>query len=234
MLCLKVSMSMTLTDVSKSYFNQARVLDRVNLTLARGDFLYVVGGSGAGKSTLLRLMNTQETPSSGQIKLFGYDLATASSLTLRAIRQSVGYIPQNVGLIPDLTVVDNVALSLSLSGLRLASVEAKARLSELLNRLGLDAKRKTLAKHLSGGEAQRVAVARALVRDPEFVIADEPTGAQDRDHTWLLMDLFLKANVKKATLVVATHDREIVRRVRKRCAILKRGHLAFEEVLCSY
>ena len=223
-----------LSDVSKWYLGQTRILDHINLELKKGDFLYVVGGSGAGKSSLLRLITTEEVPSQGQISLFGYNLATASPSTLRAIRQSLGYIPQDVRLIRDLTVFDNVALSLSLAGQRVLSAQSKAKISELLNRLGLEPKRDKLAATLSGGEAQRVAVARALVRSPELIVADEPTGAQDRDYTWSLMDLFLKANIKGSTVVVATHDREIVRRVRKRCAVLKGGHVSIEEALCIY
>src|SRR3954453_2323256 len=114
-----------LTDVSKSYYGQARVLDRINLELKKGDFLYVVGGSGAGKSSLLRLIATEETPSLGRISLFGYDLSTISPLPLRAIRQSLGYVPQDIRLIGDLTIFDNVALSLSLAGRRGLSVQAK-------------------------------------------------------------------------------------------------------------
>lgn len=259
-----------LTEVSKWYLNQTRILNQVSLELKKGDFLYVVGGSGAGKSTLLRLLATEETPSMGVVSLFGYDLETMPSTTLRGIRQCIGYIPQNVRLVPDLTVYDNVALSLSLakhrvlfsqpslqstsqavegssvqlssqsslhsSGHSLGQYKAhfQAKISELLNRLGLESKRFKLAGSLSGGEAQRVAVARALVRSPELIVADEPTGAQDRDFTWSLMDLFLKANAKGTTVVIATHDREIVRRVRKRCAILQGGMISVEENLCIY
>jgi cell division transport system ATP-binding protein len=222
------------SDVSKWYLGQTRVLDHVNLELKKGDFLYVVGGSGAGKSSLLRLLATEEEPSMGSISLFGYNLSSVSPATLRAIRQSLGYVPQDLRLIPDLTVYDNVALSLSLAGRRVLSAQAKAKISELLNRLGLDPKRDKLASTLSGGEAQRVAVARALVRSPELIIADEPTGSQDRDFTWTLMDLFLKANVSGSTVVLATHDREIVRRVRKKCALLREGNIVLEEALCIY
>lgn len=223
-----------LSGVSKRYHDQVRVLDNVNLELKKADFLYVVGGSGAGKSTLLRLLTTEETPTTGEISLFGYNLASVSPSTLRAIRRVIGYVPQGIRLIPDLTLFDNVALSLSLAGQRVLSPQAKARISELLNRLGLDSKRDKLASTLSGGEAQRVAVARALVRSPELIVADEPTGGQDRDYRWSLIDLFLKANISGATVLLATHDREIVRRVRKRCAVLKGGQIALEETLCTY
>ncbi len=229
----------TLTGVCKWYAESQRVLDQVNLEIKRGDFLYLIGGTGAGKSSLLRMIATEESPSSGSISLFGYNLATASPSTLRAIRQALGYIPQNIRLIPDLTVEENVALSLTLAGRRAnpAPAQARARVAELLERLGLIAKRSHLARSISGGEAQRVAIARALVRSPELIVADEPTGSQDRDHTWLLMDLFLKANVTGSAVVLATHDREIVRRVRKRSAFLKNGHVAVEsggEAPCIY
>lgn len=223
-----------LSGISKSYLGQIRVLDRIDLQLQKGEFLYVVGGSGAGKSSLLRLVATEEPPSSGSVSLFGYNVATASQTTVQAIRRSLGYIPQNIRLIPDLTVFDNVAMSLSLAGRRILSTQTKSKISELLHQLGLDSKREKLAYTLSGGEAQRVAVARALVRSPELIVADEPTGAQDRDFKWILMDLFLKANMTGTTVVLATHDREIVRRVRKRCATLRGGKIAFEEALCIY
>lgn len=223
-----------LHGVSKAYFGQTPVLDQLQLELKKGDFLYVVGGSGAGKTSLLRILATEEAPTQGQVNLFGYNVQTCSPATLRAIRQSIGYIPQDIRLIPDLTVFDNIALSLSLAGSRVLGAQTKQKIHELMDRLGLGSKLHKLAAHLSGGEAQRVSVARALVRAPELVIADEPTGAQDKDYTWALMDSFLKANLTGSTIILATHDREIVRRVRKRCAILKGGRVMLEEGLSIY
>ncbi len=217
-----------LTGVSKGYPGQARVLDQVELQLRKGDFLYVVGGSGAGKSTLLRLLATEESASSGTVSLFGYNLSTVNPTTLKAIRRSLGYVPQGIRLIPDLTVFDNVAISLSLAGRRAVGSDARARVGEMLERLGLGHLRAKPASQLSGGEAQRVAVARALVRNPELVVADEPTGAQDQDHVWTLMESIVRANINGATVVVATHDRDIVRRIRKRCAMLKNGRMMIE------
>lgn len=223
-----------LDGVSKEYFGQSPVLEQIDLKLKQGEFLYLVGGSGVGKSTLLRLIATEEVPSRGRVSLFGYALDSASTATLRAIRQAIGYIPQDIRLIPDLTVYENVALSLSLAGARVLRAEARSRVRELLDRLGLLGKQQEMAGSLSGGEAQRVAVARALVRTPQMLIADEPTGSQDKEYTWMLMDLFLKANLTGTTVVLATHDREIVRRVRKRCAMLRGGRLNLEEMLCTY
>jgi ABC-type ATPase involved in cell division len=154
--------------------------------------------------------------------------------TLCAIRRSIGYIPQNIRLFPDLSVFDNVLLSLSLVGPRSASEEAAQKVHDLLGRLDLSSKTNQNASSLSGGEAQRVAIARALVRTPELLVADEPTGAQDRDSTWTILDLFLKANRSGTTVVLATHDPEMNRRVRKRCAFLKEGRLNLESVRCIY
>lgn len=223
-----------LSSVSRSYFGDIRVLENVSLDLKKGEFLYVIGGTGAGKSSLLRLIATEEAPTSGTLSMFGYNLSQVSPSTLRAIRQVIGYVPQDVRLIPDMSVIDNVALSLTLAGRRVLNTDSRSRIAELLEKLGLIDKRNKSAGTLSGGEAQRVALARALVRSPELIIADEPTGAQDRDHTWAMMDLILRCNLTGATVVVATHDREIVRRVRKKCAVLKNGRLGFEEAACFY
>ena len=223
-----------ISSVSKGYVGQPQVLDEINLELKKGDFLYVVGGSGAGKSSLLRLLATEEEPSTGVVSLFGYNLAQVSLTTLRAIRQALGYIPQGIQLIPDLSVYDNIALCVSLAGRRGAGSALRGKIGELLAKLQLEAHRNHLARNLSGGEAQRVAVARALARSPELLIADEPTGAQDRDSTWSMMDLLLKANAAGTTVVCATHDREIVRRIRKKCAVLKDGQITLEEGVCIY
>jgi cell division transport system ATP-binding protein len=222
-----------LQSLSKSYPDRKRVLDHISLDLKKGDFLYVLGGTGAGKSTLLRLLATEEEVFSGKLSLFGYELERASGSTLQAIRRSIGYVPQNVRLIPDFTVFENVALGVSLAGSRVARADVRSKIYELLDRLQLMTLRDTLASRLSGGEAQRVAIARALARSPELLIADEPTGAQDFQNTWNVMDLLHRANISGTTMVLATHDREIVRKLRKRCAILSHGKIMIEEALCS-
>ncbi len=222
-----------LKALSKGYTERKRVLDHISLELKKGDFLYVLGGTGAGKSTLLRLLATEEESFTGGLSLFGYDLDRASGSTLQAIRRSIGYVPQNVRLIPDFTVFENVALGVSLAGSRVARAEVRAKIYELLDRLQLMSLRDTIAARLSGGEAQRVAIARALARGPELLIADEPTGAQDFQNTWNVMDLLHRANISGTTMVLATHDRDIVRKLRKRCAILSHGKVMIEEALCS-
>jgi cell division transport system ATP-binding protein len=215
----------SLRAVTKIYPGENRVLDQINLELKKGEFLFVIGGSGAGKSSLLRLLATEELPTSGSLAVFGYPLEQMAASTLQAIRQVVGYIPQDTRLIGDLSVTENIALSLYTANRQALTGDARGRMQELMERLGLIHLRDKPARAISGGEAQRVAMARALVRNPELIVADEPTGAQDRDYTWTMMDLLMRHNAGGATVVVATHDREIVRRVHKRSAYLKNGRL---------
>lgn len=222
-----------LQALSKSYSGRKNVLDHISLDLKKGDFLYVLGGTGAGKSSLLRMLATEEAPSAGVLSLFGYDVMRANSSTLQAIRRSIGYVPQNIRLISDFTVFENVALGVTLAGTRVARADTRAKIYELLDRLQLMNLRDTLGGKLSGGEAQRVAIARALARAPELLIVDEPTGAQDFQNTWNVMDLLHRSNISGTTLVLATHDRDIVRKLRKRCAILSQGKIMIEEALCS-
>ena len=228
-------MLIRIKDLTKWYFGETPVLSQVNLNMDRGEFLYLLGGSGAGKSSLLRILVTEEKPTQGTVELFGYDLNTVKQSTLRTIRQSIGYIPQNVRLIPDLSVYDNVAMSLSLGGPKAhTGAKAKTKIFEILERVVLSHAHAKLGDTLSGGESQRVAVARALVRSPDIIIADEPTGAQDRDFTWNLMNHLLGENQKGAAVLIATHDREMIRRVRKKCAVLKSGSLTLEDSFCIY
>lgn len=196
------------------------------MDLQQGEFLFVAGGTGAGKSSLLRMLASEESPNQGSVRLFGYDLARVSPSTLRSIRQAIGYIPQNLRLIHDLSVYDNIFLSLKIRKRSLKN--APSRIDELLNDVGLLSKRESKASTLSGGEAQRVAIARALVRTPDLIVADEPTGAQDKGFGWKLIDLFLKANSQGAGVILATHDNEVISRVQKSCAVLRGGHIRIE------
>lgn len=225
---------LTLEQVSKSYDGSAPVLDSIQFTMARKEFFYLVGGSGAGKTSLLRILATEERPTSGRVKLFGYDVGSVSRSTLQEIRRSIGYVPQSLRLISDLTALENVWMAADLAGRRVQKLGAKRRAQELLEVFGLGSKAAVPVRQLSGGELQRVAMARALVRNPELILADEPTGAQDRDHLWAVVEQLLKANASGASVILATHDREIVRRVRKRCAVLKAGKLQVEDGLCIF
>jgi ABC-type ATPase involved in cell division len=211
---------------------QAKVLDHVDLTLKSGDFLYIVGGTGAGKSTLLRMLASLELPSEGSVTLMGVDVARANGSTLQGLRRSIGYIPQDLQLLSDFTVEENIAIGARWSSAAARRSQTPQSVGEWVERLKLGDVRHKRPAELSGGEAQRVAIARALVRQPQLIVADEPTGAQDKESIWTVMEGFVKSAA--AITLVATHDREVVRRLRKRCAVLENGTLRLEEASCIY
>ena len=215
------------------------VLENVNHSIQQGEFVYVIGDSGAGKSTLLKMLYGEERPNRGMVEIMGQDMGRVNDGTLQALRRRIGVIFQDLRLIDELPVYDNVALSLEAAG-EAVSAGLKGRgswkkaCSDVLHAVGLMSVAKKIVSTLSGGERQRVAAARALIRQPEILIADEPTGALDRDHTWSLMDLFQKLHLRGTTVILATHDREIVRRVRRRSCILKSGKLVVEDGVCIF
>jgi cell division transport system ATP-binding protein len=214
-------------NLSKAYAPGENVWQNVNFDLKRGDFLYILGGSGAGKSSLLRTLSSFEQASGGRIEFLGQDLQNTSRSGLERIRKSVAFIPQNLGLIPDLTIRDHIEMvQMPLS--RQECVDETV-ISSYLQLMGLKNKVNKKMSELSGGERQRVAILRALSKKSDILIADEPTGAQDFEMTWKLMDLFVKVNLSGTALLLATHDLEMVRRLRKRCAILKDGQFKVED-----
>jgi cell division transport system ATP-binding protein len=214
-------------NLAKSYVPGEMVWKHVSFELARGDFLYILGGSGAGKSSLLRTLASFENPSDGRVLCQGVDLQTSGRSELERIRQKISFIPQNLGLIPDLTIEDH--LELSRMGIRPSERMEESALRNVIALTGLKDKLKKRVSELSGGERQRVAILRAFARKVDLLIADEPTGAQDFEMTWKLMDLFVKLNLSGTALLLATHDLEMVRRLRKRCAILKDGNFKVED-----
>ncbi len=214
-------------NLSKSYTPGQAIWQKVSFELNRGDFLYILGGSGAGKSSLLRAIASFEQPTEGQVICHGLDLKTASYSDLERIRKRIAFIPQNLGLIPDLTLHDHIEISQM-------AIPRGDRVSDdiiqgYLGLMGLKNKLNRKISILSGGEKQRVAILRALSKKSDLLIADEPTGAQDFEMTWKLMDLFVKINLSGTAVLVATHDLEMVRRLRKRCAILKDGNFKVED-----
>lgn len=231
----------TFTGVTKNYSSPQKshpVLENVSLKINKGDFLYVVGDSGAGKTTLLKMLYGEERPNRGVVEVFGQDIAKMDSGRIQALRRRIGVIFQDLRLIEELSAYDNVALSLETAGdfaaRKVPNFNAKRAIEESLAMVGAGSFAKKKVCALSGGEKQRVAAARAIVRQPEILIADEPTGSLDREHTWSLMDLFQKLHLRGATVLIATHDREIVRRVRRRSCILKSGKLVVEEGICMF
>ncbi len=218
-----------LKSVSKSW--NIPILENVSLTVPKGDFLYLVGESGAGKTTLLRMIYGDITPSKGSVFVLNQDIAKMDFIRLQMLRRKMGIIFQDLKLIDELNVVDNIALSLDIAyeNTPKGSAAVKKTIDEVLGMVGMSKQSKKKIKVLSGGEKQRVAIARAIVRKPEILIADEPTAGLEREQTWALMDLLQKFHARGMTVLFATHDREIVRRVRRRSCVLKAGRVALEE-----
>ena len=214
-------------NLAKSYVPGETVWKNVSFELAKGDFLYILGGSGAGKSSLLRTLASFESPSDGRVVCQGINLQTSGRSELERVRQRISFIPQNLGLIPDLSVQDH--LELSRLGVKPSDRMEESALKNVITLTGLKDKLQKRVSALSGGERQRVAILRAFSRKVDLLIADEPTGAQDFEMTWKLMDLFMKLNLSGTALLLATHDLEMVRRLRKRCAILKDGNFKVED-----
>jgi putative ABC transport system ATP-binding protein len=210
--------------VSKS-FSGARsrvVLHDVSLHLAAGEYIAVMGESGAGKSTLLNLIAGLDVPDSGRIVVAGQDLAALDDAGRTRLRRArMGFIFQAFHLLPHLTVGRNVGLPLALNGA--ASPAIDARVQEMLAAVGMLERRNDLPNQLSGGEMQRVAIARALAHRPSLVLADEPTGNLDPDLSFEIMNLFREINARGTTVLVATHDRELIRRVGRRTLSLEHG-----------
>ena len=228
----------SLSAVTKTFSeqNNTSVLQNVSLKINKGEFVYVVGDSGAGKTTLLKMLYGEEVPNQGSVEVLGANLSKLGDSGLQALRRRIGIIFQDLRLIEDLSAYDNVALSLQTADFdRVGPQRAWKRLiEESLGVVGAWNFARKKVSALSGGERQRVAAARAIVRQPELLIADEPTGSLDREHTWSLMDLFQKMHLRGATVLIATHDREIVRRVRRRSCVLKGGKLMIEDGVCIF
>jgi cell division transport system ATP-binding protein len=210
--------------LSKAYSRGVYALRDFSLTIEKGEFVFLTGPSGAGKSTLLRLLLRQELPSEGQLRVSGRSLAAMSPREVQAYRRSVGFIFQDFRLIPRLTVFQNVAFVMRVLGVELGVQQRKT--FQVLKWVGLQHRMNALPDELSGGEQQRVAIARALVNDPQLVLADEPTGNLDPDLSLDIMNLFRDINARGTTVVVATHDREMIRRVGRRAVTLQSGRLA--------
>ena len=207
-------------------------LDGINLRVERGEFVFLVGPSGAGKSTLMKLLYREELPTSGQLILDGKDVARLPRRAVPYLRRSLGVIFQDFKLLPDRTVFENVAFALECTDV--PRREVLRRVPAALELVGLRHKSRALAAELSGGEQQRVAVARAIVRNPVLVIADEPTGNLDPENTWAIMNLLNQINQMGATVMVATHAAEIVDSMKKRVVALERGRVVRDENRGTY
>ena len=220
-------------NVTKIYEqNNVMALNNVSIDIEAGEFVFVVGASGSGKSTLMKLLMHEELVTSGEIIVDGKDVVNMKSKEVPYLRRSLGVIFQDYRLLADKTVYENVAFAMQV-------IEAPRRLMQrtvnaVLDIVGLSDKYNHFPDQLSGGEQQRVAIARAIVNDPRIVIADEPTGNLDPLTSWDIMDIFRRINATGTTIVMATHDKTIVDRMKKRVIALVEGKVVRDEVRGSY
>lgn len=212
------------THVSRRYPRGITALADVSLSVEKGEFVFLTGPSGAGKSTLLRLLLREDVPTGGTLRVGGRDLARLSPGAVQAYRRTVGFVFQDFKLVPRRTVLENVTIVLRAMGIDAPA--QKRRALQVLQAVGLEHRLKSYPPELSGGEQQRIAIARALINDPHLVLADEPTGNLDPDLAWDVIQLFREMNTRGTTVVVATHDRELIRRLGRRTIRLDRGQVA--------
>ena len=214
-------------NVSKLYNRSVYALRDLTLTIEKGAFVFLTGPSGAGKSTLLRLLLREETPNKGTLKVAGRDLAKLTNRQVQAYRRGVGFVFQDFKLIPRMTVLENVAFVPRVLGA--GSSQMQRRTFQVLKWVGLQHRMNAFPLELSGGEQQRVAIARALINDPVLVVADEPTGNLDPDLSLEIMNLFREINARGTTVLVATHDRELIRQVGRQTITLAHGRVVENE-----
>ena len=213
----------TFEHVSKRYEGGTKALQDVSFDLEDGEMAFLTGHSGAGKSTLLRLVLMLERASGGQVFVAGRNLSTTRSRFAPRVRQQIGMIFQDHKLLPDKTVFDNVSLPLMIAGMRYADIGKRVRAA--LDKVGLLSKEKSWPAMLSGGEQQRVGIARAIVGMPPLLLADEPTGNLDPELSRGLFGLFRQLNDQGVTVLIASHDLALVRSMRQRVLVLSRGRL---------
>ena len=209
--------------LSKLYNRGVYALRDLSITIDKGEFLFLTGPSGAGKSTFLKLLLREDLPSEGELTVMGRDLRTLKPAQVQSYRRSVGFVFQDFRLVPRFTVFENVAFVMRVLGLPLATQQRKT--FQVLKWVGLQHRMNAYPEELSGGEQQRIAIARALVNDPQLVLADEPTGNLDPDLSLEIMNLFREVNARGTTVIVATHDRELIRRVGRRSVTLDHGQI---------
>ena len=210
-----------LDHVSKSYEAGKPALEDVTIHIDPGEFVFVVGDSGSGKSTLIRLLLKELEPTKGKIYINGQDLKKVTHKKVPMYRRNVGVVFQNFRLLPDRNVYENVAFAMKV--VECSNREIKKKVPTILSLVGLAAKYRSKPSQLSGGEQQRVAIARALVNEPKIILADEPTGNLDNDNTWEIMRLLDEINQRGTTVVVVTHNMEIVKAMNKRVITIKKG-----------
>lgn len=213
-------------NVSKSYPKRNAVKD-INLTIFEGEFISLVGQSGVGKTTLIKLLTKQESPSTGSIYVAGRNLADLRDSEVPYYRRKIGVVFQDFKLLPQKTVWENVAFALEVCGLPQAEIERRSE--KVIDLVNMGRRKNAYPHELSGGERQRAAIARALVHLPKLLIADEPTGNLDPVNTWEIIELLYRINQRGTTIILATHNRQVVDRVQKRVILMKSGKVISDQ-----
>ena len=219
-------------DVYKTYSNGIMAANGINVHIDAGEFLYVVGPSGAGKSTFIKMMYREVKPSKGSIIINGVNLAKLKDSKVPLLRRNIGVVFQDFKLLNTLSVYENVAFAMEV--IEESPQYIKKRVMETLDLVGLKHKARSLPTELSGGEQQRVAIARSIVNAPKVVIADEPTGNLDPDTSWEIMNIFEEINMRGTTIVMATHNKEIVNTIKHRVIAIENGRIARDEMKGEY
>lgn len=217
----------SLLDVTKIYKNGHLALDNISIEIEDGEFIFVCGQSGAGKSTLIRILFREEAVTSGEIIINNRSLVRIKRRDLLKHRRSIGLVFQDYRLLPKKNVFENVAFAMEATEHKRS--EIIRRVPEVLDMVGLGDKIKSFPPQLSGGEQQRTAIARALVNEPNILIADEPTGNLDPQNSIELMDVFQKINDQGTTVIMATHAKDLVNEMRKRVVMLDKGRIVYDE-----
>ena len=219
-------------DVSKIYPGGSVALQDINVRIEQGEFVFIVGPSGAGKSTFFKMLFREVLPSSGKVIVNGHDLVKMTAKEIPYFRRQLGIVFQDYRLLPDRTVYDNVAFAMQV--IETPYRKIKRRVNDVLDLVGLRKRAHAYPTELSGGEQQRIAIARAIVNDPILLIADEPTGNLDPETSWEIMDIFREVNKSGTTIVMATHDREIVDEMEKRVIAIEHGHIVRDDATGVY
>lgn len=219
-------------DVWKTYQNGTHALKGVSVKIDRNEFVYLVGPSGAGKSTFMKLIYREEAPTKGQISVNGFNIGKLKQRKIPYVRRNIGVIFQDFRLLPSLTAYENVAFAMEV--IEAPNRLIRKRVPEVLELVGLKSKADREPSQLSGGEQQRIAIARAIVNNPSVIIADEPTGNLDPETSWGIMQLLDEINFRGTTIIMATHNKDIVNSMRKRVIAIEDGNIVRDQVRGEY
>ncbi len=221
-----------LDRVTKAYSKRGPALERINLHVEPKEFVIIVGPSGAGKSTLLKLLTREEKPTSGKIIVGGIDYERLRDKDVPFLRRKIGVVFQDFKLLSNRTVFENVAFALEIVGM--SNKEIRHTVPKVLDIVGLKGKGDSYPNELSGGERQRVAIARAIVRQPKILIADEPTGNLDPKHAWDVIRVLEKINKYGTTVILTTHNKEIVDKLKRRVVTIENGKVSSDKARAEY